>query len=80
MQILLFKFNPLFPVLNFQLIYQYSKQHDTTFEISQPLNLKDESFHNSIEWSGLYLQVNIPPWLGNFFQIYSVQITEKCIL
>ena len=24
------------------------------------INLKNESFHNSIEWSELYLQVNIP--------------------
>ena len=30
------------------------------------INLEDESFHNSIEWSGFYLQVNIPPWLGKY--------------
>ena len=27
------------------------------------MNLRDEPFHNSIEWSGFYLQVNIPPCL-----------------
>ena len=27
------------------------------------INLKNESFHNSIKWSGLCLQVNTPPWL-----------------
>ena len=26
------------------------------------INVKDESFHNSTEWPGIYLQVNIPPW------------------
>ena len=36
------------------------------------INLKDESFHNSIEWSGLYLQVNIPPWLGKLFRKFVV--------
>ena len=25
------------------------------------VNLRDEFFHNSIEWSGFYLQVNILP-------------------
>ena len=40
------------------------------------INLEDESFHNSIEWSGLYLQVNIPPWLEKNFR-FSVQITIK---
>ena len=29
------------------------------------IKLKDESIHDSIEWSGLYLQVNISPWLWN---------------
>ena len=31
------------------------------------INLRDESFHSSKEWSGLYLQVNIPPWLRKCF-------------
>ena len=31
-------------------------------------NLKDESFHNSLEWSGLNLQMNISPWLGKIFR------------
>ena len=33
------------------------------------INLKDESFHNFIEWLGLYLQVNIPACLGNVFKL-----------
>ena len=42
------------------------------------INFKDKSFHNSIEWSGLYLHANIQPD-GENFQIYSVKITGKCI-
>ena len=38
------------------------------------INLKDKSFHNSMEWLGLYLQAS------EYFQIYSVQITGKYIL
>ena len=42
--------------------------YHTAYNMTQPLkplnlliiNLKNESFHNSIEWSELYLQVNIP--------------------
>ena len=46
---------------------------------SKPLNynIKDKSFHHSIEWSGLYLQVNIATWLEKIF-IFIVQITGKC--
>ena len=33
------------------------------------VNFKDESFHNSIEWSGIYLQVNILPWLRKIFKL-----------
>ena len=41
------------------------------------INLKDESFHNSIEWSGLYLQVNIPPWLGKIFKFTVFRLLEN---
>ena len=44
----------------------------------KPLNLSDKSFHSFKELSGLCLQVSIPP-VGESFQIYSVQITGKCI-
>ena len=45
------------------------------------INFKDKSFHNSKEWSGLYLQViKYPTMVGKNFQIYGVQITGKCIL
>ena len=43
------------------------------------INLEDESFHNSVEWSGLYLKVKIPPWLEKFFRFSVIQITGKCI-
>ena len=50
--------------------------YHTAYNMTQPLkplnlliiNLKDESFHNSIEWSELYLQVNIPQWSGKIFR------------
>ena len=48
--------------------------------MTQPFNyikLKDESFRNSIEWSGLYLQVNIPPWLGKFFKFTVFRLLEN---
>ena len=32
------------------------------------INLKLKSFYNSIEWSQLYLQENIPPWLVKIFK------------
>ena len=42
---------------------------------------KDKSFHNSIEWSGLYHPVNITPWLGKSFRFtVFFQITGKWIL
>ena len=40
-------------------------------------NLKDESFHNFIEWSELYLQVNIPPWLGKNFKFTVFRLLEN---
>ena len=60
---------------------------NTPYNVTQPLkplnlltiNLEDESFHNSIEWSGPYLQVNIPPWFETFFR-FRVQIAGKYIL
>ena len=41
------------------------------------VNLKDESFHNSMEWSGLYLQVNIPPWLRKIFRYTLFRLLEN---
>ena len=41
------------------------------------VNLKDESFHNSMEWSGLYLQVNIPPWLRKIFRFTLFRLLEN---
>ena len=32
------------------------------------INLKGKSFHNSIDWSWIYLQMNLPPWLGKFLR------------
>ena len=41
------------------------------------INLKDESFRNSLEWSGLYLQLNIPPWLGTVFRFTVFRLLEN---
>ena len=41
------------------------------------INLKDEFFHNSIEWLGLYLQVNIPPWLAKIFRFKVFRLLEN---
>ena len=41
------------------------------------INLKDESFHNSIEWSGLYLQVNIAPWFGKIFTFTVLRLLKN---
>ena len=41
------------------------------------VNLKDESFHNFIEWPGLYLQVNIPPWLGENVRFTVFRLLEN---
>ena len=77
MQGVFFKFSTLFVVLTFQIIYQYSlagkgqhKEKWTWYDIWNLLavNVKDKPFHSSIDWSGLYLQVFIPPWLGNIFR------------
>ena len=80
-QTVFFNFNPIFLVLTFQIIYQYPNN------MTQPLkplnlsaiNLKDESFHNSIEWSGPYYQVNITPWLGIFFRFKVFRLLENAL-
>ena len=36
-----------------------------------------ESFHNSIKWSVLYLQVNIPPRLAEIFRFTVFRLLEK---
>ena len=45
--------------------------------MTQPLKsaiiLKNESFYNSIDWSGLYLQVCIPSLLGKIFRFTVLQ-------
>ena len=48
-------FNTLFVLLTLQIKYQGQANHDTTFENSQQLT----SGINSVDWSGLYLQVYI---------------------
>ena len=52
-------------MLTFQIIYQGQGQ-DENWEFNYlwnfliTINLKDKYFHNSIDWSGLLLQVYIP--------------------
>ena len=63
-----FQIQPLFLVLTFQIKYQDPNN------MTQPWNfltnnLKDKSFRNSTEWSGLYLQMNILPWLRKFLDL-----------
>ena len=41
------------------------------------INLKNKSFHNSLEWPGLYLQVNISTWLGKIFKFTVFRLLEN---
>ena len=41
------------------------------------IDLEDKNFHNSIEWSGPYLQVNILPWLGKIFRFLVFRLLEN---
>ena len=50
-QSVFFKSNTLFVLLTLQIKYQGQANHGTAFE---------KYFHNSVDWSGLYLQVYIP--------------------
>ena len=73
-----FKFNQLFVVLTFQIIHQLSG--DWTWLVLLKLlriNFKNKSLHNSIDWLGLYLQISIPPWLGNFFRFTVFRLLEN---
>ena len=60
MESVFFKSNALFLLLTLQIKYQGQANHDTTFENSQQLT----SGINSVDWSGLYLQVYISSWLA----------------
>ena len=40
------------------------------------INLKNESFHNPEEWSGVYLEANIQPWLGKIFRFIVFRLLE----
>ena len=57
-----FKSNTLFLLLTLQVKYQGQANHDKTFENSS-INFRNKHFHNSVDWSGLYLQVYIPSCL-----------------
>ena len=41
------------------------------------INLKDKSFHNSIDWPGLYLQTYIPPWWGKISRFTGFRLLKK---
>ena len=48
-------------LLPLQIICQGQTEHDTTFErFFNYINFKYKYFHNSVDCSGLYLQVYIP--------------------
>ena len=77
-QRMFFKFNQLFVVLTFQKIHQLSG--DWTWRVLLKLiriNFKNKSLHNSIDWSGLYLQISIPPWLGKFSRFTVFRLLEN---
>ena len=77
-QRMFFKFNQLFVVLTFQIIHQLSG--DWTWLVLLKLlriNFKNKSLHNSIDWLWLYLQISIPPWLGNFFRFTVFRLLEN---
>ena len=58
---------------------------NTSYNMTGPLkpfnlltfNLKDDSFHNSLEWLGFYLQMNIQPCLGKFFRYAVFKLLEN---
>ena len=73
-QRMFFKFNPLFLVLTSQIIHQYPRSEP----IWSLLNMThDTSFHNSIEWSEIYLQANIPPWLGKILRFTVFRLLQN---
>ena len=73
-------------VLTFQIIYQYLRlgSRRGKLRLTCPLkplktiNLKDKSFHNSIDGLGLLSRVS-PTMAGEKFQFKSVHINGKCI-
>ena len=40
-------------------------------------NLKNDSFHNSLEWSWFYLQMSIQSWLGKIFRCAVFTLLEN---
>ena len=88
MQKMSFRFNPMFPLLTFQIIYNIpdQNQHQGNWTWNNLWNLltirfKNKSFHNSIEWSWLNLQVNIiTPWLGKFFRFSVFRLLENAFI
>ena len=77
MQKMFFKFNPLFLVFTFQMMYQYPIQHETTLKPLNLLTINLKWFLNSIEWSELHLQANILPWLGKVFRFRVFKLLEN---
>ena len=63
------KFNPLFVLLTLQII-NISRSGWIWHRLWNLLtiNLKNNSFHNSVDWAELYLQVYIPSQLGKIFR------------
>ena len=43
------------------------------------VSLNDKCFHNSIHYSGFYLQLCLPLWLGKIFRFTVFRLLEKCI-
>ena len=80
--------NPLFVLLTFQIIYQGQDQHEGNWtwhdlwNLLITIKLSDKSFHNSIDLSGLYVQVYITLWLGRmlWFMVFRLSSDYRKML
>ena len=78
MQRVFFKCNALFVLLTLQIICQGQA------ELTQPstfltINFKNKYFQNSVDWSGLYLQVYIPLRLANILRFTVFRLLENAL-
>ena len=80
------KCNPPFALLTLQTVHQKQGHHEenwTRHDLWNPLitiNLEYRSFYNPIDWSELYSQVYIPPWLDKIFDPYPLYMIWSLVL
>ena len=80
-QRMFFKFSPQFVLLTLHMSTILSRIYQGSWSLHNlwnllTINLKIISFYNSLDWSGLYLQVHIPSWSRNIFRF---TVSRKCI-